>query len=391
MAIRSVPPAARAPARLRRRAGARRLRQERARACAAAKAPPPPAAEAAVFSVLATTDLKDAQALEADGREGHRREAALLLGRHDGKHRGRAHRQDQGRRRLVRQRQVPALRSAGPGAGEAAGKDHALADHRRRQRVGGEEARLGRPGDGREGDLEDDHQGRGRRQAQLRALQPGDLEPGLHGADGRGRRGQRQGRCARRRRRRPRRDRQLPQGLQAGRRQLDLPGGEVHRRAGPAAQRLHQLRELAADAQQRRQAEGEAGPRLSEGRRLDRRLSVHAAAGGAPRRLPEGRRLPQGRRGADLAGAPDPAPADLGRGRGPGRRPVPEGRRHAGRARVLARPAALRRPDRRLPQRVPPADRLDLRASTPAAAWKATAGARSWCRRSTTSPATTAR
>ena len=200
------------------------------------------------------------------------------------------------------------------------------------------------------------------RQADLRALQPRHLQPGLHGADGRGGRGERQGRCAGRRRRRPGRDRQLPQGLQAGRRQLDLPGGEVHRRAGPAAQRLHQLRELAADAQQRRQAEGKAGPRLSEGRRLDRRLSVHAAAGRAPRRLPEGGRLSQGQRGADLAGAADLAPADLGRGRWPGRRPVPQGRRHAGRARVLARPAAFRRPDQRLSQRVPPADRLDLRA-----------------------------
>ena len=358
---------------------------------AAAKAPPPPRRRGARLHGARHHRPAGRAGARGDGREGHRREAALLLGRHDGKHRGRAHRQDQGRRRLVRQRQVPALRPAGPGAGQAAGKDHAVADHRRRQRVGGEEARLGRPGRRREGDLEDDHQGRVRRQAELRAVQPGDLEPGLHGADGRGRGGERQGRCARRRRRRPRRDRRLPQGLQAGRRQLDLPGREVHRAAGPAAQRLHQLRELAADAQQRRQAAREAGARLSEGRRLDRRLSVHAAAGRAPRRLPEGRRLPQGRRGADLAGAADAAPADHGRGRGPGRRPVPEGRRHARRARVLARPRALRRPDRRLPERVPPADRLDLRARHQRQHGRRRPARSSWSRRSTTSPAPTAR
>ena len=107
------------------------------------------------------------------------------------------------------------------------------------------------------------------------------------------------------------------------------------------------------------------------------------------RRLPEGRRLPQGRRGADLAGAADAAPADHGRGGGAGGRPLPQGRRRARRAAVLARPRARRRPDRRLPQRVPPADRLHLRARHQRQHGGGRAGASSWCRRCTTSPAPT--
>jgi Ca-activated chloride channel family protein len=43
--------------------------------------------------VLATSDLRDVQPLEEMVLEGHRREAEVPLRRHDGKHRGRAHRQ----------------------------------------------------------------------------------------------------------------------------------------------------------------------------------------------------------------------------------------------------------------------------------------------------------
>jgi Ca-activated chloride channel family protein len=108
----------------------------------------------------------------------------------------------------------------------------------------------------------------------------------------------------------------------------------------------------------------------------------------APRRLPEGRRLPRGGEATWLARQTLRRPisaevagqvADLFKAGGT----LVE-------LALLARPAAVRRPDRRLPQRVPPADRLDLRDRHQRQR-KAAAGGRSWCRRSTTSRATTAR
>ena len=94
---------------------------------------------------------------------------------------------DEGRRRLVRQRQVPAVRPAGPGAREAAGKDHAVADRGGREPVS-QAKTLGwdDPAVAAKVTWKTITAGGARRQAELRAVEPGHLQPGLHGADGRG-------------------------------------------------------------------------------------------------------------------------------------------------------------------------------------------------------------
>ena len=137
-----------------------------------------------------------------------------------------------------------------------------------------------------------------------------------------------------RRRRRPRRDRRLPQGLQAGR--ATTPPTWPRSSSSGRAPRVNAFINYESWLLT-----------LNNGGKLREKLVlVYPQEGVSTADYPfmllqDARRADyqkvvaylKGERGADLAGAADAAPADLGARSRPGGRPVPEGRRHAGRAR----------------------------------------------------------